>query len=164
MNLKRLISRGGILALGLGVATHSRATDVCGTIVTNQTWTAAGSPYVLTCNVAVAGAATPVLTIQAGVTVKFCQWCGLSIGNGAPGGISVQGTSSQHVTFTSNQVTPSAGYHNGIQLSTSATATSSVAYADVLYGVTMQESGVSRQIAVRFDDWPEDEGRSTRAA
>ncbi|MBO0698775.1 MAG: AAA family ATPase, partial [Zavarzinella sp.] len=32
-----------------------------------------------------------------------------------------------------------------------------MAYADVLYGVTMQESGVSRQIAVRFDDWEEND-------
>ncbi len=32
-----------------------------------------------------------------------------------------------------------------------------MAVADVLYGVTMQEGGVSRQVAVRFDDWP-DEG------
>jgi chromosome segregation protein len=39
-----------------------------------------------------------------------------------------------------------------------------MAYADVLFGVTMQESGVSRQIAVRFDDWPEDEAPRTRAA
>lgn len=39
-----------------------------------------------------------------------------------------------------------------------------MAYADVLYGVTMQESGVSKQIAVRFDDWPGDESRRTRAA
>jgi chromosome segregation protein len=31
-----------------------------------------------------------------------------------------------------------------------------MACADVLYGVTMQESGVSRQVAVRFEDWPED--------
>ena len=30
-----------------------------------------------------------------------------------------------------------------------------MAYADVLYGVTMQESGVSRQIAVRFDEFEE---------
>jgi chromosome segregation protein len=29
--------------------------------------------------------------------------------------------------------------------------------ADVLYGVTMQESGVSRRIAVRFEDWPAEE-------
>src|SRR5205085_7282917 len=39
-----------------------------------------------------------------------------------------------------------------------------MAYADVLYGVTMQESGVSKQIAVRFDDWPDEEGSHARAA
>src|SRR5262249_6553843 len=31
-----------------------------------------------------------------------------------------------------------------------------MATADVLYGVTMQESGVSKRVAVRFEDWPED--------
>ena len=32
-----------------------------------------------------------------------------------------------------------------------------MARADVLHGVTMQESGVSRLVAVRFEDWPEDD-------
>jgi chromosome segregation protein len=32
-----------------------------------------------------------------------------------------------------------------------------MACADVLYGVTMQESGISRRFAVRFEDWPDDE-------
>jgi chromosome segregation protein len=32
-----------------------------------------------------------------------------------------------------------------------------MACADVLFGVTMQESGVSRRISVRFEDWPDEE-------
>ncbi len=40
-----------------------------------------------------------------------------------------------------------------------------MAAADALYGVTMQESGVSKLVAVRFEDWPdEDEQPASRAA
>jgi chromosome segregation protein len=38
-----------------------------------------------------------------------------------------------------------------------------MAYADLLYGITMQESGVSKQIAVRFEDWPEEQAQSQAA-
>jgi chromosome segregation protein len=32
--------------------------------------------------------------------------------------------------------------------------------ADVLYGITMQESGISKRVAVRFEDWQESEQRT----
>ena len=39
-----------------------------------------------------------------------------------------------------------------------------MAVADMLHGVTMQESGVSKMIAVRFEDWPDDEAKPRIAA
>jgi chromosome segregation protein len=39
-----------------------------------------------------------------------------------------------------------------------------MACADVLYGVTMAESGVSRRMAVRFEDWPDDERKPDEGA
>ncbi len=39
-----------------------------------------------------------------------------------------------------------------------------MACADVLYGVTMQESGISRRFAVRFEDWPDDERQAGEPA
>ncbi|MCX7699883.1 MAG: chromosome segregation protein SMC [Gemmataceae bacterium] len=39
-----------------------------------------------------------------------------------------------------------------------------MAVADVLYGITMQEAGVSRQVSVRFEDWPDDEEATPLAA
>ncbi len=38
-----------------------------------------------------------------------------------------------------------------------------MAMADVLYGITMQESGISKQVATRIEDWPEDEAEANAA-
>jgi chromosome segregation protein len=39
-----------------------------------------------------------------------------------------------------------------------------MACADVLYGITMQESGISRRMAIRFQDWPADEKKDSPSA
>jgi chromosome segregation protein len=38
-----------------------------------------------------------------------------------------------------------------------------MAAADVLYGVTMQESGISKRVSVRFEDWPDDAKPASQA-
>ena len=38
-----------------------------------------------------------------------------------------------------------------------------MAVADVLHGITMQESGISKLVAVRFEDWPEEEAKAEAA-
>ena len=72
------------------------ATDVCGPIASNTTWTLAGSPYIVTCNVLVMEGVT--LTIEPGVEVRFNADKALQI----DGGLIAQGTSGSLITFTSN--------------------------------------------------------------
>ena len=38
-----------------------------------------------------------------------------------------------------------------------------MAVAEVLHGVTMQESGVSKIVGVRFEDWPDEDDRRQAA-
>src|SRR6266851_4626581 len=107
------------ILLTLVASVASADTNVSGTISTSTTWTLANSPYVVTGAVIVAAASAPVLTIEAGVVVKFNAGSGntcLAIGYGAPGRLVAVGTASQPIRFTSNQVTPTAGYWRGIFL------------------------------------------------
>ena len=79
------------------------STDVGGTIMTDTTWTEAGSPYVVTANVIVDEGF--VLTIEPGVEVRFAAGTLLDV----KGGLFAQGTMTKTIRFTSNESNPAAG-------------------------------------------------------
>jgi parallel beta-helix repeat protein len=120
-------------AVGVTV-TEGGPTNVSGAISANTTWTLSASPYVVTANVSVGGASSPVLTIEPGVAVKFNSGTTLIVGyGGSPGGLQAVGISSRQITFTANTASPTAGFWKGIQLYSGTTSTSRIAYAIVSY-------------------------------
>ena len=86
----------------------AQATDVCGHITTETTWTVANSPYVVTCDVVVDAGVT--LTIEPGVVVKFNGWYEDLWVNGT---LVADGTSSDPITFTSIKDDAVGGDTNG---------------------------------------------------
>ena len=83
--MKKILGFVGILGVLVGFAQDSWAvTNVSGVISTDATWTATGSPYIVTANVFVQGAGNPILTIEPGVEVRFAQNQGLFIGGNSP--------------------------------------------------------------------------------
>jgi flagellar hook assembly protein FlgD len=128
--------RSVVAATVLTCALLSRAqadTPVSGVISTNTTWTVAGSPYIVTADIAVFGGSSPVLTIQAGVTVKFNAGTKLLIGYYGVGGLQAIGTSGSPITFTANNST-TPGFYQGIHFANQALASSRIEQAFVRYG------------------------------
>ena len=92
-----------IVVFLLTATTNAKAdTNVSGIISVDTTWTLANSPYIVTGGIIVNSGVT--LTIEAGATVKFDSLKSLII----EGTLIAKGTSSNKITFTSNQSTPSA--------------------------------------------------------
>lgn len=100
--------------------------DVSGDITSNTTWTLANSPYVVTSTVTVKSPA--VLTIEAGVVVKFDPGTSLVAENGAT--LTAVGTSSDRIVFTSIKDDTVAGDTNA---DGTATAPAAGDWADLSY-------------------------------
>jgi flagellar hook assembly protein FlgD len=84
------------------------------TIAASETWKSFGLPYLLDSYVNVAGTSTPVLTLEAGLTVKFRFNSWLDVGNGNPGKLVANGTVKQPILITTDQATVTAGNWYGI--------------------------------------------------
>ncbi len=104
-----------VLVFLLIVAFLAAETQITADINDHQTWTTAGSPYIINGNISVYGYGVPILTIEAGVEVKFNAGASLIIGYSASshgGGIVANGSQENPVLFTANTDTPSEGYWN----------------------------------------------------
>jgi flagellar hook assembly protein FlgD len=118
------------------------------TVDVSATWRSFGLPYMVTGDVRVErnGSLVPVLTIEAGSTVRFNANKTLYVGNTYPGGLQAVGTSTAPITFTANSGSPTPGFWSGINLGTLANP-STISYAVVSYANTgiRVSSGTSLQ-------------------
>ena len=78
------------------------------------TWKRTELPYFATGDIRVVGSNTSTLAIDPGVIVKFSPGKGISVGSGAPGTLTAQGTEALPITLTSNAVSPTPGSWAGI--------------------------------------------------
>jgi parallel beta-helix repeat protein len=105
-------------ALASVIATSAVAsTSVGGPILTDTTWSAAGSPYLVTSSVLIGGDST--LLIEPGVEVRIGAGLGITIGSAGfgPGTLVARGTAIQPIVFTSDlqdSMVPAAGDWNAI--------------------------------------------------
>jgi hypothetical protein len=106
-----------------------RAEQRCGSVC-SETWTAALSPYLVTCDLTVDSAC--LLTIEAGVEVRFSPGTRLTVA----GALDVAGTGPAPVQFTSDAPAPQAGDWGGLYFygdGPSSVRDAIITYAD--YGV-----------------------------
>jgi hypothetical protein len=90
-------------------------TNVSGGVYNNTTWTLANSPYIVTDTIVVFP--NVVLTIEPGVVVKFDNNVTIEVRQST---LIALGTSSDSITFTSNNASPAAGIWKGIYFNNAA--------------------------------------------
>ncbi|HVK65357.1 MAG TPA: right-handed parallel beta-helix repeat-containing protein, partial [Polyangium sp.] len=115
------------------------ATPVTGGNIINQTWTLAGSPYIVQGDIVVP--ATTKLTIQAGVEVQFATTDGLMTGKDTSevemtirGTLEVQGTAASPVNFRSTSSGAGQWYGVVVDASTAVLTTTELVVQHAQYG------------------------------
>jgi hypothetical protein len=115
-----------------------------GTISSTTSWVDPGTAIAVTDSLWIQGMDSPVLTINAGVTLMFAPAndpLQLSVGYGGPGTLVLAGspTTSKHVVLTSLSSSPDQGDWLGVQVWPNGTA--QISYADISYGGSNGLSG-----------------------
>ena len=144
----RLFALAGfsLFALAAAAAPAAASTTITGGNVVNQTWNAAGSPYIVQGDVTVPAGA--FLTIEAGTAIQLAN--GDMQGSGTDtarvelivkGTLTIDGTAQAPVTFGGQTATKGAWY--GIEIDATATA-ATIAHAqvsDAIYGLSSAAPG-----------------------
>ena len=125
-------------------------------ITSNTTWTASGSPYIIQANIQVEGNPPVVLTVEAGVEVKFDGNYRIEFGDNTysslKGGLIVEGSSLNPVLFTSNAVTPAPGDWQYLAFRNYAVdSLCQVSYAILEYGGSSSGMVITGSISPTFD-------------
>jgi len=141
------------LGLALADGGSARATTIAGGNVINQTWSPAGSPYVIQGDIVVPVGAS--LTIQAGTVVQFASSDGQAAGLDATrieltvnGALTVSGTATSPVTFQAQSGT-AMGIWYGVVVGSSATSTTitGAVLQNAAFGVVSQATGNALSIS-----------------
>ncbi|WP_158606800.1 copper amine oxidase N-terminal domain-containing protein [Paenibacillus ginsengarvi] len=79
-----------------------------------ETWSVCGSPHFVKDDFYVEGKDSPNLVIEAGAVVRFENGAGILVGLNAPGGLVVEGTEKDPVTFSADTAGAQPGFWKGI--------------------------------------------------
>ena len=82
---------------------------------TGETWKACGSPHFVRGDFYIEGLESPVLTIEEGAIVRFESGASPIVGESAPGGLIIEGTTDKPVVLTADSSSPRAGFWQGVR-------------------------------------------------
>ncbi len=122
----------GISATGNGTnVVEYRGAD----LTASRTWKTSAIPYLVTGSIHVKAASAPILTIEAGNTIRFAANSQIAVNWQNKGGLAANGTSSAPILFTSSAASPTAGAWWGLYFGeTAGGPASTLSYATIEYG------------------------------